>query len=83
MDVKETILAEIRKVGEERNSPLAPLSDNMTLLDSGLDSLAFAVLVVRLEDVFGIDPFAAADEAPFPVTLRDFINCYENVVARS
>ena len=39
---------------------------------------AFAVLVARLEDRLGIDPFSAAEEAVFPVTLGDFVKVYEH-----
>jgi acyl carrier protein len=36
---------------------LAPLYDDLVLVDSGLDSLCFAIVVARLEDALGIDPF--------------------------
>ena len=48
------------------------------LLNSGLDSLGFAVLVARLEDQLGIDPFTASEDALFPVTFGDFVKVYEN-----
>ncbi len=48
------------------------------LANSGLDSLGFAVLVARLEDTLGVDPFTAAEDAFFPVTLGDFVKVYEN-----
>jgi acyl carrier protein len=57
---------------------LAPLSDDMNLLDSGLDSLCFAILVARLEDTLGVDPFTASDDVTFPVTLGDLVQAYEN-----
>ena len=44
---------------------LAPLTDDRAA-DCGLDSLGFAVLVARLEDELGVDPFTAAEEAFFP-----------------
>jgi acyl carrier protein len=69
------------QVSEEQNKPLAPLVDDLRLLESGLDSLCFAVIVARLEDVLGVDPFSAADDAPFPVTLGDFVKSYENAAA--
>ena len=82
MTIKETILSEIRKIGEEQAAQLAPLTDDLSLMDSGLDSLGFAILVTRLEDKLGFDPFTAADEARYPVTLRDLINFYEGAAAR-
>ncbi|HLH88902.1 MAG TPA: phosphopantetheine-binding protein [Xanthobacteraceae bacterium] len=77
MTTKLTILAEMRKVAEEQAKKLAPLSDDLVLLDSGLDSLCFAVLVARLEDKLGLDPFTAADDVAFPVTLGDFVKVYD------
>ena len=57
---------------------LAPLSDDLVLLDSGLDSLCLAIIVARLEDALGIDPFNSADDGAFPVTVGDFIRLYED-----
>jgi acyl carrier protein len=77
MTTKLTILAEMRKVAEEQAKTLAPLADDLVLLDSGLDSLCFAVLVARLEDKLGSDPFTASEDVAFPVTLGDFVKVYE------
>jgi acyl carrier protein len=61
---------------------LAPLTDDLALLDSGLDSLCIAVVVSRLEDELGVDPFSANVEgAQFPVTVGDFIHLYEGAVS--
>ena len=54
------------------------MSDDLVLLESGLDSLCFAVIVARLEDELGFDPFTASEEIEFPVTFKDFIEIYEN-----
>ncbi len=78
MPVKETILAQIERISEEQSRTLAPLTDDLILLDSGLDSLCFAILVARLEDVLGFDPFTASDDVYYPVTLGEFIRFYEN-----
>ena len=51
---------------------------NLVLLESGLDSLGFAVLVARLEDKLGVDPFTASEDAIFPVTFGDLVKVYEN-----
>ena len=51
------------------------------LVDSGLDSLGFAVLVARLEDTLGVDPFTAAEDVMFPVTFGEFVKVYENGAA--
>jgi acyl carrier protein len=78
MTTKLTIESEIQKVASEQNVTLAPLSDDMNLLDSGLDSLCFAILVARLEDTLGVDPFTASDDVTFPVTLGDLVQAYDN-----
>jgi acyl carrier protein len=78
MSIKLTIMDQMKQIAREHGKTLAPLSDDLVLLDSGLDSLGFAVLVARLEDTLGIDPFTTAEDAMFPVTLGDFVKVYEN-----
>ena len=68
----------MEEVAREHGKILAPLDDELVLANSGLDSLGFAVLVARLEDTLGVDPFTAAEDAFFPVTLGDFVKVYEN-----
>jgi hypothetical protein len=81
MSVKSEVMAVFRQVAEEQNRTLLPLVDDLELLESGLDSLCFAVIVARLEDVLGVDPFSASSEAPFPVTVADFVKAYEDATA--
>jgi acyl carrier protein len=78
MSVKLTIMGQMEQIAREHGKMLAPLRDDLVLLDSGLDSLGFAVLVARLEDKLGIDPFTSAEDAMFPVTFGDFVKVYEN-----
>jgi acyl carrier protein len=75
--VRSTIISQIEQVARDQKKRLAPLTDNLPLLESGLDSLAFAVLVARLEEILGIDPFTASSEVYYPTTLGDFISFYE------
>lgn len=81
VSMKEIIISEIKSIAQEHDKKLAPLSDSLLLSDSGLDSLCFAILVARLEDNFGFDPFATVEDAVFPVTLGDFIGLYQKVPA--
>ncbi|HZK90817.1 MAG TPA: acyl carrier protein [Stellaceae bacterium] len=74
-----TLFAE---VATEQHKTLAPLADDLGLLETGLDSLCFAIIVARLEDQLGLDPFGAEDEIDFPVTVGDFIRLYENAAQR-
>jgi len=78
MSVKLTILDQMERVAREHGKILAPLKEDLILADCGLDSLGFAVLVARLEDTLGIDPFTAAEDAFFPVTLGEFVKVYEH-----
>ena len=76
--VRSTIAAQFEQVAKEQKKILAPLSDDLVLLESGLDSLCFAIIVARLEDALGVDPFSAAEDAEFPVTVGDFVRFYED-----
>jgi acyl carrier protein len=78
MSVSSTVIAEFEKVAKEQGKTLAPPSYSLILLESGLDSLCFAIIVARLEDALGVDPFSSGVEAEFPVTLGDFIKFYEH-----
>jgi len=78
MSIRLTIIEQMEQIAREHGKILAPLKEDLMLADCGLDSLGFAVLVARLEDRLGIDPFSAAEEAVFPVTLGDFVKVYEN-----
>lgn len=78
MSVRATVLEAIREVAAQQNKTLAPLSDDLPLLDSGLDSLCIAVTVALLDDRLGFDPFAEASAETLPVTLGEFIKLYEN-----
>jgi hypothetical protein len=69
---------QMTKVARDHGNTLAPLRDDLVLLESGLDSLGFAVLVARLEDTLGVDPFTVAEDAMFPVTFGEFVKVYEN-----
>ena len=78
MSVRAQIISQFESVAREQNQKLAQLSDDLVLLESGLDSLCFAVIVARLEDELGFDPFTASEEIEFPVTFSDFVEIYES-----
>lgn len=82
MSVRATVIEQFVQVAREQHKVVPALSDqarsdSMVLLDSGLDSLCFAIIVARLEDSLGTDPFNSEDELVFPRTLGDFIRMYE------
>jgi acyl carrier protein len=78
MSIKLTVISEIEQVAAQHQRKLAPLNDESVLMNTGLDSLCFAILVTRLEDRLGVDPFSSSDNISFPVTLGDFVRVYEN-----
>lgn len=76
--LQERIITLIHEIAESANHAIvADLSDSTVLLESGLDSLDFAVLVTRLEEELGYDPFALMDEPVYPRTLGDFVAIYD------
>jgi acyl carrier protein len=77
MSTRSTIVSQFEQVASEQGRKLAHLSDELKLLDSGLDSLSFALIVVRLEEALGFDPFDVSEDMKFPVTFGDFVRLYE------
>jgi acyl carrier protein len=71
----EGIFAEIWREDHDGTPP--PLSDNTVLVETGLDSMAYAVLVARLDEELEIDPFCDATEAFYPVNFGEFVEFYE------
>ena len=78
MSVRDTVISQFEEVAVAQHRKLARLSDDLKLLESGLDSLSFALIVVRLEDALGFDPFDSDEAIVFPVTFGDFVRLYEN-----
>ena len=81
MSVRSRILSAMQQIAAEQKVALPPLADDLSLHETGFDSLAFAILVARLEDDLGVDPFTISEDAAFPSTIGDFVRAYENVPA--
>lgn len=81
MSVRLRIFSAMQQIAGEQKITLPSLEDDLSLHETGFDSLAFAILVVRLEDDLGVDPFTIAEDAGFPLTVGDFVKAYENVPA--
>ena len=77
MSVRSIVLSQFETVAKEQKLALPPLSDDLELLNCGLDSLGFAIIIARLEDALGCDPFSGDEAVDFPLTLNDFIRLYE------
>jgi acyl carrier protein len=78
MSVRATVISQFEQVALEQHRQLPRLSDDLRLLDSGLDSLSFALIVVRLEIALGFDPFESDELTKFPVTFGDFVRLYDS-----
>ncbi|PPQ29664.1 acyl carrier protein [Rhodopila globiformis] len=81
MSVRPIILENIVRIAQQQKKPLAPLTDELPLLESGLDSLCIAILVASLDDSLGVDPFDRDGDVAFPVTIGDLIGLYEHATA--
>ena len=81
MSVRETVIQQIREIAGENGRTVGDLPDSVALLESGLDSLGIAILVARLEETLGFDPFTQSEDVFYPVTVGDFIRFYENAAA--
>ncbi|MEO0830105.1 MAG: acyl carrier protein [Pseudomonadota bacterium] len=69
------VFADVWKTENGTDSP--ELAEDTVLLDSGLDSLGFAIFVSQLEDELGYDPFTLSDDAYYPQTFGEFVAFYE------
>ena len=64
-------------VEQDNGAPMPCLNDDLILLESGLDSFGFAILVTELEETLGFDPFTLSEEAYYPQTYGEFVAFYE------
>ena len=73
---QETVIREIQTIFQNKGQTPPPLDGNTPLDTSlGLESLDFAELAVRMEQIYGFDPFAASSVSV--VTLSDLASLYE------
>jgi acyl carrier protein len=79
-DVRRTVYDQIKLIAEQQKKTLPPLTDDLVMLESGLDSLCMAVLVAKLEDKLNVSPFDN-DDVEIPVTFGDLIRVYEAAIA--
>jgi hypothetical protein len=77
MTIRPMILEQMANIAKQQHKTLMPLTDELPLLESGLDSLCLAILVANLDDELGLDPFGAGDNAGIPATVGEFIRLYE------
>lgn len=61
----------------EKGSAAPELLPETVLLETGLDSLGFAIFVSSLEEALGYDPFTLSQDAYYPQTFADFVQFYD------
>ena len=78
MRIRNVIEARFKAALVEAGKPTSEtFKDDLVLLQSGLDSLGFAILVTRLEQELGYDPFTLMEQAFYPTTFGEFVALYE------
>ncbi|MDF8335184.1 phosphopantetheine-binding protein [Novosphingobium cyanobacteriorum] len=65
---------------EDHDCPPPPLDDDTVLLETGFDSMAFAVLIAQLDDDLGVDPFSIDPDAEPPTTFAEFVGFYTRLL---
>lgn len=63
--------------GLEVGTDAPSLTAETVLLETGLDSLGFAIFVSTLEEELGYDPFTLSEDAYYPQTFAEFVTFYE------
>ena len=82
MELEHTIRQTLDQVAIIANCKLIDnINDDTVLLQSGLDSLGFAMLVAQLEEDLGIDPFSQMQIAVYPRTFAEFVGVYRQTLA--
>jgi len=81
VSVRTSILEQFAEVAEQQDRKLLRSDDETPLAETGLDSLCFAIIVAKLENRLGVDPFSQSEDAQFPLTVGDFVAAYERALA--
>ncbi len=77
MNPRQHILEALAELFDEEELEMPEFTDDTVLLDTELDSLSYAVLVTRLDETLGYDPFSLMDEPVYPETFGAFVAVYE------
>jgi hypothetical protein len=80
--MEEKIISLMREIASESGAELnANIVRDTVLLESGLDSLGFAILIARLEEELGYDPFTMMEEPVYPQTFGELVDIYQRFAA--
>jgi acyl carrier protein len=77
-ELREQILKTFHEAysSQHEGAPAPEITDDTILLESGLDSLGLAIVVTRLEEELGYDPFSLSPDAYYPRTFGEFVDFY-------
>ncbi len=79
MSIREKIISAMLEAAETRELTLDKnLTDETKLLENGLDSLGYAIVVITLEEELGFDPFVEMENPIYPTTFGEFLEIYQN-----
>jgi len=84
--MSDNVRAEILRIfneviDEAGGETMDEIADDAVLLESGLDSLGFAILVARLDEELCLDPFSESEVAYYPQTFGEFVGIYQEARA--
>ena len=81
MNVEQIIRDSLEQVALMANCQLInDIKGDTVLLQSGLDSLGFAMLVAQLEEDLDVDPFSQMQIAVYPRTFGEFVSIYRQAL---
>jgi acyl carrier protein len=76
--IENVIREAFNEVWKRQKDTEPPALDADTLLlEIGLDSLGFAIVVTQLDEKLGFDPFSIAQDAYYPQTFGEFVAFYK------
>lgn len=78
MNIEQVVRSAMTEVAQLSDCQLIePIEAITVLLQSGLDSLGYAMLVAQLEEELGFDPFTDLQIKVYPSTFADFVAVYQ------
>ncbi len=82
-DLSRAVIEEITATLEESGRPVPHMAPSTSFTDGSLplDSLDFAVVVVRLEKRLGCDPFNSSTLERFPSNIGELAEVYRQALA--
>lgn len=78
MNIEQAVRNAMQEVAQLSDCQLVePIQADTLLLQCGLDSLGYAMLVAQLEEDLGFDPFTDLAIKIYPSTFSEFVAVYQ------